>query len=261
MPMRTPIRHPLSLASVLPMAALLMAAILAASACGKKTTTEPGGSATLSGTVTDTKTGAGVPAARVSTQGKSTTTGASGAYSLSDLAPGSATVVVEHQGHDTASVSATLTNGAATTTNVALTPAFSASLAGTYSGTWKNNTFGSQGTAGLTISADTIAQTFQSSLTLGGTVFGLGNAPALPINGSYSVSGGAANVTSSSAFYGSVALNVSTSGQITGSFVSPMGGVVRVDFSGTAAPAAINVNYTVTLAGGNVAAGTLTLTR
>ena len=258
--MRTAIRSHSAIRAVFRISVLFTVVVLAGSACGKKTSTEPGGNATLSGTVTDSKSGAAVSAAKVSTQSKSTTTNASGAYSLTGLAAGAATILVEHQGHDTTSVSAALTSGATTTTNVSMAPAFSSSLAGTYAGTWKNTTFGSQGTAGLTISADTIAQTFQSSLALGGTVFGLGNAPALPINGSYTVSGGAANVTSASAFYGAVTLNVSPTGQITGAFVSPIGGIARVDFTGTATPTAINVNYTVTLAG-NVATGTLTLTR
>jgi hypothetical protein len=146
------------------------------------------------------------------------------------------------------------------------TPVAAATLAtspfeGTYSGTWVNRTFGSGGSASAVLTVDTAARTFQAVLTLGGQVFGVGAPPPQTFTGSYDAAGRTINTRSE--LLGNVSVTISPAGAISGSatgLANP--NIARVNFSGTATPQSIIVNYTVVFAGGGqTAEGVMTLSR
>jgi hypothetical protein len=84
---------------------------------GTSANIEPG---TISGTVTDGATTSPIQGATVSTGGRSTTTDASGAYTLSDIAAGEAQVTVAASGYATVVRQALVTGGQTTTLDVAM---------------------------------------------------------------------------------------------------------------------------------------------
>ncbi len=218
-------------------------------------------SATISGTVTETTSGTPLSSATVTVGASSATTGADGKYSLAGLAPGQAQLTAKQQGHDTYTQTLTVTAGTMTV-NVAMTQAFVAVLSGNWAGGWRNNTFGTSGSATMTLGSDTIGQTFQATLDLNGSVFGLGDPPPQTFNGTYTPASGATiNVTSP--VFGTLAATVSPAGQISGSLTGvPGGSISRVDLTGTATPTVITINYTITFAGGGgTATGVLTLNK
>lgn len=213
---------------------------------------------TLAGTVTDVVSASPVSGATVAVQGKSTTTGSDGKYSISGLSNGAATVTCQHQGHVNFTQSVTLSG--ATTANIGMTPSFAAKSAGTWSGTWKNTTFGSTGTITMTITIDSVAQTEHVVLDVNGNVFGSSDPPAETFDGSYSSSGVA--VSGKSNVFGTGSINITPAGQITGSSTQiPNPAIAKFDFTGTATTAQINITYTVTFTAGGTATGTATLTK
>jgi hypothetical protein len=134
-----------------------------------------------------------------------------------------------------------------------------AAFAGNWTGQWVNTTFGSSGSAGLTVSVNTSAQTFQATLTLGGNVFGAGPPPPQTFSGSYASS----TFTQTSSVFGNLTVTIGSGGAITGSATNvPNPNISRMDFTGTATSQKITINYTVTFsasAGGGTAQGVLTL--
>lgn len=137
----------------------------------------------------------------------------------------------------------------------------SPALAGVWSGAWANTTFGSSGGATMTVTADTLAQTFEATVDLNGSVFGSGDPAPQVFSGSYA--GGGADLTITSALFGNLSLQVTSAGQISGSATNiPGGGIARIDFTGTWTATAINIAYTITfVGGGGTAAGTLVFTK
>ena len=134
-------------------------------------------------------------------------------------------------------------------------------LVGNWSGGWANNTFGTSGSATLAASADVVAQSFQATVDLDGSVFGMGNPAPLTFSGPYGASG--ADVTIASPLFGTLALQVSPTGQISGNATNvPGGAILRIDFAGTWTATTINIAYTITfVGGGGTATGTLALTK
>jgi hypothetical protein len=215
---------------------------------------------TLSGTVTDAASGAAVSGAAVAISGKSATTGADGKYSIAGLSPGSATLTVQHQGHDNFSQSVTL-SGTATTVDVKLTPAHVALASGNWNGTWRNTTFGSTGTVTAVVSGDTVAQTARITLDVNGNVFGAGDPAAETFNGTYTPGQGA-TITQTSARFGNVSLTFTAGGTFTGTCTNvPVAGISRFDFTGSMTTSTANLTYTVTFTSGATAVGTATLTK
>lgn len=226
---------------------------------------------TLVGTVTDATSGLPIASATVSVQGKSATTGNDGKYSIGDLSAGAATVTVQHQGHTNFSQPVTLTS--ATTTNITMTASLLAKAAGSWGGQWKDSTSASSsGAAALTLAVDTITQTTQGIVTLGGSVFGLGTPGPQTFSFTYPSPGG--TYTYQSGFFGLVTTSVSaltgasrvvrpfaiTGSQFTGSMTNVPGGQVsRVNFTGTSTPSQMTINYTIVYNSGLQAPGTVTL--
>ncbi len=83
----------------------------------------PTAAGAITGQVTDSSTGAAISGATVSYSGGSTTTDSSGNYTLSNVAPGSYTVTAAATNYVSASSTASVTSGNATTLNFQLNPA------------------------------------------------------------------------------------------------------------------------------------------
>jgi hypothetical protein len=251
----------------------LAALALVLSSCNKSTPTAPnnggsggtgggGGTATvtLSGTVTDAASGAAISGAAVAIGGKNAATASDGKYSIAGLTAGSASLTVQHQGHNNFSQSVTL-SGTTATTDVKMTPARVAQGAGNWSGTWHNTTFGSSGTMTVAVSGDTIAQTARLTVDVNGNVFGAGDPPSETFNGSYTPGqGGTVNQTSTR--FGNVSVTFNPNGSFTGTCTNiPASGISRFDFTGSMTTSTMNLTYTVTFTSGAPATGTATLTR
>ena len=194
----------------------------------------------------------------VAIQGKSAAAGADGRYSISDLSDGQATLTAQHQGHRNFTQAVTLAG--TTTVNITMTPAEEAGAAGNWAGQWNNTTFGSSGSMTMTLAVDTIAQTTTMTLDLNGSVFGASDPAAETTTGSYTTAG--ATLTKTSAVFGNVTFDITSTGQITGNGTSvPSATISRIDFTGTAGVSTIALNYTVTFTAGGTATGTGTLTK
>lgn len=132
--------------------------------------------------------------------------------------------------------------------------------AGNWSGQWVNTTFSTTGPASMVVTVDTSAHTFQTVVTLGGNVLGGSAPPPQTLGGPYNASGVTIN-TNGTAF-GNISATISSSGAIVGSGTSvPNPNISRLDFTGTATPTLITVNYTITFsaaAGGGTAVGVMT---
>lgn len=88
-----------------------------------------GTAGSISGTVTDSSTGAPIPGATVAGPGQ-TTTAANGSYTLSPVSPGTYTVSASANGYQGSSESASVTAGTTSSLNFALAQALNGSLVG-----------------------------------------------------------------------------------------------------------------------------------
>jgi hypothetical protein len=216
------------------------------------------GATSLAGTVTEAVSGSPIASATVAVQGKTATTGSDGRYSITGITDGSSAVTAQHQGHRNFTQNTAISG--ATTVNIVMTKANEATAAGTFTGTWRNDTFGSSGGATLTITVDTVAQTFSGTFDMSGSVFGRGDPAPATFSGPYSTTSGV-QVTATSSFYGNVTGAMTSNGSITGSMSNPSPTISRVDYSGTATASAINITYTVRFTDGSTATGTVKLTK
>ena len=136
-----------------------------------------------------------------------------------------------------------------------------AAFAGTYTGSWNNQTFMTTGSATLVNVINTSAQTFQSTLTLGGNVFGAGTPAPQTFSGSYA----SGSFSQTSPLFGNVTINFPSAGVFMGSATNvPNPNISRIDFNGTATSQTIMLNYTITFtpaAGGGTAVGTMTVNK
>ena len=239
-----------------------------APACTSTTTNSPTPTptsqptATLNGTVKDAVSGSAISGATVAAQSLSTTTAADGSYSLTNLPTGSATLTVQHQGHNNFSQAITLNSGS-NSVNVTMTPAAAAAFNGNAAGGWKNNTFGSSGAITATVSVNTTAQTISTTINIAGNVFGAGTPPTQTFTGPYNPTG-TTTFSGHSAFFGTVVFNITTTGQVTGNMTSlPQSNISRVDYTGTitAANGTGSGTYTVTFTNGATATGTVNMAR
>ena len=151
----------------------------------------------------------------------------------------------------------------ATAAPTSVAPGPLAGIAGTYTGTWTNTTFGSTGPATFAITTDPQAQpgtqiTF--AVTLGGQVFGAAAPAPETFEGPISADG--VSVTGTSANFGTLVWTITNAGalSVTGAQV-PGGRVMQFTATGTIAGGKIDINYSVDLVGGQKAQGTLQATR
>ncbi len=128
-----------------------------------------------------------------------------------------------------------------------------ASEAATYVGDWTNTTFGSTGSAVFDVVLT--ATTYSVSADLGGSVFGLGDPPALLLSGALEGDGSAVLSAVGDPAFGTVAGTVSNTGVIAAAFSAlppPAGFVVAsVTVTGTFTALLIDLDYTVLFAGGD----------
>lgn len=239
---------------------LIVIALVAIVASCSKSSTSPSNNASISGTVTDAVSGQPINGATVSVGGQSSTTGADGKYSITGLATGSATLTASKQGERNFSQAVTLPT--TTAVNIVMSPAPESAFSGTANGSWHNNTFGTSGPVTLTGTVDTVAQTYNGTITFGGNVFGVGTPPPQPLSGPYSTTGNT-TFTGTSSFFGTVNATVTTTGQITGTMTNlpATSSVSSCTFNGTATATTVNMTYTVQLRAGGSANGTVTLSR
>jgi hypothetical protein len=229
-----------------------------AASCGDANPTGNSGPS-ISGTVTDVVSGAALANVNLGAQGKTATTGADGKYTLSGLTNGAATLTAQRQGH--VNFTQNVTVSGSTTVNVPMTPSSVARVAGNWTGTWRNTTFNTSGPVTLGVTVNTVAETFQMVLDIGGGVFGAGDPPSETFTGSYSEATGA-SLTRTSTLLGTVTATVTPAGVLTGTCTNiPNAGINRIDFTGTVTASTIAINYTVTFTGGGTAVGTMTLTK
>lgn len=140
-----------------------------------------------------------------------------------------------------------------TTTTTGLNPV---NFAGTWNGTWNNTTFSSTGPAKATVTADATAKTVTFVLDLDGNVFGASNPPAETFTGTYDDT--QYTVSGTSATFGTLTLNVTRAGVITGS-ATPSRGATTL--TGTTTESTMTINYKIADPPNADITGVLTLTK
>ncbi len=182
------------------------------------------------------------------------TISASGVYSA-PAAAGTYHVVATSASDGTTKGTAavTVTPGAA---NLAIT-----GIAGSWSGHWIDNTFGTSGNATLVITVDQVAHTVKVVLHMDGPVLGGAFGADETFNGTYDANGVTILNQPSSAF-GNVSLSGNSSGSLTAISTNVPNPVFkRLDYTATVTAATINGNFTVTFATGATAVGTVNFTK
>ena len=135
----------------------------------------------------------------------------------------------------------------------------------TFAGSWNNTTFGSTGSASLTITGDSYNQTYSGTSIVNGNVFGGAPPPAELYANIFTPSGG--TYTTHSSFYGDVTITALPNGTITGTAENvPSASVSRATFTGTITPPGpnaqtITANATIFFRAGGSASCVTTLTR
>ncbi len=135
----------------------------------------------------------------------------------------------------------------------------------TFTGTWRNTTFNSSGSASITITGDAYNQTYSGTSTVGGNVFG-GTAPPSEMYANiFTPTGG--TFTTHSSFYGDVTMTVLPNGTFTLTAENiPSASVSRATCSGTITPPGpnaqtISASATIFFRTGGSANTVTTLTR
>lgn len=132
-------------------------------------------------------------------------------------------------------------------------------FAGTYTGQWLNNTFGSSGNAGMVVVINETDSTATVTVDLDGNVLG-GTDPA-PFTLTSTFTATSAEFSESVAPFGPLTVTVSQYGQISGSAPAvPDPSITSLTFTGQRNNNVITINYVVTFANGSTANGVLTLT-
>jgi hypothetical protein len=136
-----------------------------------------------------------------------------------------------------------------------------ADMAGSYTGSWLNLSFGSSGPASATVVVDQVSRTVDLTLDLDGNVLGGANPPPETFTGPYDSTG--FSVSGSSSVFGDVSFRVDVLGRLEGRGADiPNPAIDDVVFSGSASPDTIAMDYVVLFAGGGgTAQGILTMTR
>ena len=144
-------------------------------------------------------------------------------------------------------------------TGLPATVAF-ADYAGSWAGSWRNNTFGSSGPATLAVSMNSAGTQMSWTIAVQGNVFGGAAPPPETFLGT--VSANRITLSGNSVSFGQLVLNIDQNGVVTGSGTnvnSP--NVSRFDFTGTWTRAGFNLSYTATLTSGGTATGSFAMTK
>ncbi len=218
------------------------------------------GTGTVSGTVVDSATSAGISGATVAGGGVSTTTGSGGAYTLAGVPAGTpVSITASATGFQSSAQSVTVASGGTATANFSLTPV----TTGTITGSVFNASAGTV-IAGATVSGGGVTTTTNSSGS-----YTLSNVPAGSVSVTASATGFQSStqtvtVTAGGTTTTNFSLTPSTSGTgtVTGTVTSLKTGAAlsgaTVSFSGGTATATTNSSGGYTLSG--IAAGTYTFT-
>ncbi len=114
---------------------------------------------------------------------------------------------------------------------------------GDWSGSWKNSTFGTTGSAEATVVVRDDG-TAEIMLDLGGGVFGAANPPAITLTGTYTATEATFTLEGDPTF-GNITLTFTAEGKVTGVVEKAMRGAGKVDLTGTMTQEKMELNYTV----------------
>ena len=151
----------------------------------------------------------------------------------------------------------TTTQPPATTTTIDPVELAAIALAGTWSGSWNNTTFGSTGPVDLTITAD--GTSIRITSDLGGSVFGLGDPDPESYTLDLATLAGSIGepVTVSSEVFGTLTMTATSPTTIELEALSvPAVGIATFRASATVQPGVISGTYDIEFEGGGSAAGT-----
>jgi hypothetical protein len=135
-----------------------------------------------------------------------------------------------------------------------------ADYAGTWKGSWKNNTTGDTGPTTLVVTLSPSGSQMTWTIDVEGPVFG-GNSPGTAtFNGT--VTADTITIAGQSASFGQLTLIVNKSGSVSGTGTNVNDpNVTSFSFQGTWTKTTFNLDYTVNLKDGKTATGTITLTK
>lgn len=143
--------------------------------------------------------------------------------------------------------------------NISAQPYNISDFIGNWTGQWDNTTFGSTGSTTMTLTSDATNMTAQMILDMNGNVLGGADPAPMTLDGTYTAT--EFTVSATTDLFGEFTLSVNSQGVLTGQGINvPNTFIDRVDFSGTATPMEITINYIVTFtadAGGGTAVGVL----
>lgn len=128
-----------------------------------------------------------------------------------------------------------------------------------YQGTWTNTSFGSSGSLlfDTQVTGSNVTMTFKA----GGNVFGLGEPPAVTLNGTIGPNGVTFTKTGDPR-YGDMTINIGLDGVLSFRFDRiPVSGIQRQEATGTITVNAISYDFTIFFTNGSTARGTATATR
>jgi hypothetical protein len=133
-------------------------------------------------------------------------------------------------------------------------------FAGTYSGTWFNNTFQSTGAASLIVNINQANMTIELILDLDGNVFGGTDPETATMNGGYDNNG--FNATGNSPTYGPMFFDGNDEGEMNGRLPDvPAGFIDSTILDGTYNPTNINLTYEVYFGGSSFADGVINMVK
>ena len=156
------------------------------------------------------------------------------------------------------SASTTPTEGPAPTTGVTDAYPAVAALQGTLTGAWTNSTFGTTGSMTWVVTADPTARTVTITVNVTGNAFGMPAPAPEQIELTHLAQG---EIMGTSSAFGAVSGTVSASGAVNLTLSAPNSSVTSVAVTGSFAASSVSLNYTVNLAGGGSATGTVSLTK
>ena len=219
--------------------------------------TSPSSTVSLTGVVRESGSNGTIAGATVTVQGQTATSGGTGGYTVSNLTSGNAEVRVTHQGHINVTQNVALSGTTTFDPQMPVEPRMAYN--GNWSGNWVNNASQNAGTGTMVISVNSVAQTILFTIDLNGLVFGIPDPTAVSFTGSYTAAGVTVNVPTP---FGTITATIAAGGQINGNVVAAPGlPITRIDFTGTATPAAVTINFTLTLVGGATHPGVITFNK